>query len=66
MNKNTRANRKAGRIGINNGASHASVPLDIVKGRHVNSSKEREVTGKKPWQGAFKQPPKSLSAALEE
>lgn len=37
-----------------------------TKGEAVNSSKRREANGKKPWQGAMKQAPKNLRAALEK
>jgi len=60
MNRNARSNYKAGITSINNGASYASKKFDVVKGECVNSSKRRAAQGKKPWQGAIKQRPKSL------
>jgi hypothetical protein len=65
MNRNSKALRKNGLTSFNNGASWSVKAVEIVKGRCVNSSKEREKAGKKPWQGAMRQPPKNIKAAIE-
>jgi hypothetical protein len=65
MNRNARSLRKNGLTSYNNGAEWAVKAVDIVKGECVNSSKRREASGKKPWQGATKQPPKSFKVDAE-
>ena len=64
MNRTARSNYKFGISSINNGASYASKKFDVVKGECVNSSKRRAANGKKPWQGAKKQPPKNIADAV--